>query len=142
MSKTHNRKVPHDVLSSLQHTTDILALFHKAHTLTPCHISKEVPGKVRDPISNVTRLVRVVALHEAAFKLSTEDTEIFIHQWLKLQGTLEIVQLLDRPETLGMVLIAACAEHILDKVTILKSIVHCDGLVSRYYLCQIAAIPE
>lgn len=40
---------------------------------------------------------------------------------------MEVVKLLDRLEAFGMVLIAACAEEVLDKVTVLESIVDWTG---------------
>jgi hypothetical protein len=64
-------------------------------------------------------------LHESAFKLMTKDTKVLVHKRLELQSTLQVVQLLHGLETPGVILITACAEQVLDKMTILKSIIHC-----------------
>lgn len=81
---TYNREVSHYVLSGLQHSTDIFTLLHEAHTLAPGHVAKEVPSEVRDPVSDVTCLAAIVALHESAFELTTKDTQVLIHKWLQL----------------------------------------------------------
>lgn len=88
---TYDREVSHDILSRLQHTTDIVAMLHEAHALTPGHVSEEVPSEIRDPVSDIACLVPVVTLHETTFKLGTEDMKIFIHQRFKLQSTLKVV---------------------------------------------------
>lgn len=91
MESTYNREIPHHILGRLQHTANIFALLHESHTLAPSHVSKEVPGKVRDPISDVTCLAAIVTLHESAFELTAKDTQILIHERLQLKSALQAV---------------------------------------------------
>lgn len=110
MVLTYNGEVPHHVLGGLQHAADIFALLHESHALAPSHIAKEVPGKVGDPVSDVTCPAAVVTSHEPAFELITKDEQVLVHEWLQLESALKAVQLLNWLESFGMELMAAGAE--------------------------------
>jgi hypothetical protein len=126
----------------MQHTTYILAFLHEPHTLTPRHVSQEVPGKVRDPRSNIACLALVLANHEPAFELRAEDAQIFIHERLQLERTLEAIKFLYWLKALGMILVAARAEEVLDEMAILKCIVDCRLVSLNIPSVSIGSVPE
>lgn len=123
MKYTYHREVPHHTLCCPQHTTDILTLLHESDTLAPCHVAQKIPRKERYPVSNVTRLAFVGAIHETRFELGTQGAKVVVHDRFDLQCILEAVELLDRANGPRVNVVTACAEDVLDDMAVLHGIV-------------------
>jgi hypothetical protein len=120
---THNTKIPHNSLRRPQHSAHILRLLHKPNPLTPRRMRHEIPREEANPIGNVTRLARVGAVHEARLQLGAQFAQVVVHEALKVEGALVVVEFLDRAEVRGVPGVTAGTEHVGDQGFVLEGVI-------------------
>lgn len=86
-------------------------------------MTQDVPGKVRDPLVDFACFTLVLAGHISVFEFRAEDAHVVIHQGFKLQGVLDVVQLVHGLLAPRVEVIAARAEEILQNVAFRECVV-------------------
>jgi hypothetical protein len=83
----------------------------------------EIPREEANPIGNVTRLARVGAVHEARLQLGAQFAQVVVHEALKVEGALVVVEFLDRAEVRGVPGVTAGTEHVGDQGFVLEGVI-------------------